>query len=170
MSRTSYMKRAAKHRLAGTPCPHPPGGPLLQVNDRLTGFSHNAVTPVGMLERLPIVLSHRIAALQPALFWMGGGEVDLKLGLPLQASVLPRRRSSNSFFEPLRVWGLYVKVRGSGWWGGLLGGCEMHPRCSSACGYGCRCKSRLAQAVVTLQWALQALHLLCCRVAGRSGP
>ena len=46
----------------------------------LTGYEHNAVTPVGLATAsLPIVLSHRIAAL-PA-FWMGGGEVDLKLAV-----------------------------------------------------------------------------------------
>lgn len=56
-----------------------------QDNDRLTGFSHNAVTPIGMSERLPVILSDRIARLAPPMFWMGGGEVDLKLGLDLQA-------------------------------------------------------------------------------------
>ena len=30
---------------------------------------------------VPIVLSSAVAALSPALFWMGGGEVDLKLGV-----------------------------------------------------------------------------------------
>lgn len=45
----------------------------------LTGFGHNAVTPVGMSTRLPVLLSHHIAELD--YFWMGGGEVDLKLGM-----------------------------------------------------------------------------------------
>ena len=45
----------------------------------LTGFGHNAVTPIGMCTRLPILFSHRIAQLD--FFWMGGGEVDLKLGM-----------------------------------------------------------------------------------------
>lgn len=48
----------------------------------LTGFGHNAVTPVGMRSPLPIIMSHHIQNLQPGYFWMGGGEVDLKLGLP----------------------------------------------------------------------------------------
>ncbi|GIL54987.1 hypothetical protein Vafri_10665 [Volvox africanus] len=52
-----------------------------EVNDRLTGFSHNAVTPICMRERLPILMSHRIAKLQPGEFWLGAGEVDLKVGL-----------------------------------------------------------------------------------------
>lgn len=55
-----------------------------EANDLLTGFSHNAVSPVGLKEPLPIILSHRIAQLQPQMFWMGGGEVDLKLGVDLQ--------------------------------------------------------------------------------------
>lgn len=29
------------------------------VSDRLTGFLHNAVTPVGLAQRVPIILSHR---------------------------------------------------------------------------------------------------------------
>jgi len=29
---------------------------------------------------VPLVLSHHIVALQPDFFWLGGGEVDLKLG------------------------------------------------------------------------------------------
>jgi hypothetical protein len=42
---------------------------------------HNAVSPVGLKDTtLPIVLSHKIAELQPDFFWLGGGEVDLKLG------------------------------------------------------------------------------------------
>ncbi len=47
----------------------------------LTGYGHNAVTPVGMAHPIPIVLSHKILELDPPFFWMGGGEVDLKLGL-----------------------------------------------------------------------------------------
>ena len=47
----------------------------------LTGYGHNAVTPVGMSTPLPILLSHHIADLHPNFFWMGGGEVDLKLGM-----------------------------------------------------------------------------------------
>ncbi|GAX80352.1 hypothetical protein CEUSTIGMA_g7791.t1 [Chlamydomonas eustigma] len=51
------------------------------VSDTLSGFVHNAVTPIGMATPLPIILSHRIPALQPDFFFLGGGEVDLKLGL-----------------------------------------------------------------------------------------
>mmetsp|Transcript_25800 Transcript_25800/g.72241 ORF Transcript_25800/g.72241 Transcript_25800/m.72241 type:complete len:153 (+) Transcript_25800:818-1276(+) len=52
------------------------------VNDRLTGFEHNAVAPVGCATNIPIIVSHKIAELQPDFFWLGGGEVDLKLGMP----------------------------------------------------------------------------------------
>ncbi|GAB4823617.1 hypothetical protein N2152v2_010663 [Parachlorella kessleri] len=50
------------------------------VSDELSGFSHNAVSPIGIKTRLPIIMSHRIAELQPDFFFLGGGEVDLKVG------------------------------------------------------------------------------------------
>jgi prolyl-tRNA editing enzyme YbaK/EbsC (Cys-tRNA(Pro) deacylase) len=56
-----------------------------EVSARLTGYSHNAVSPVGLVDRtVPIVLSHHVAALQPDFVWLGGGEVDLKLGFNCQ--------------------------------------------------------------------------------------
>ncbi|KXZ54798.1 hypothetical protein GPECTOR_4g869 [Gonium pectorale] len=57
-----------------------------EVNDALTGYSHNAVTPIAMRERLPMVLSHRIAALadEEGEFWLGAGEVDLKVCLKVR--------------------------------------------------------------------------------------
>ncbi|GFR50353.1 hypothetical protein Agub_g12562, partial [Astrephomene gubernaculifera] len=58
-----------------------------EVNDELTGFSHNAVTPICMRERLPIVLSHRITQLPAGRFWLGAGEVDLKVGLSVEEFV-----------------------------------------------------------------------------------
>ncbi|KAI5067871.1 hypothetical protein GOP47_0016216 [Adiantum capillus-veneris] len=48
---------------------------------KLTGYSHNAVTPVGMRTKIPIILSDAIMKLWPPFFWLGGGDVDLKLGL-----------------------------------------------------------------------------------------
>jgi len=50
-------------------------------SERLTGFYHNAVSPVGMSVAIPIILSKRIIDLIPKYIYMGGGEVDLKLGL-----------------------------------------------------------------------------------------
>lgn len=46
-----------------------------EVGCALTGFGHNAVSPVGMATRLPIIVASTIPALKPDVFWMGGGEV-----------------------------------------------------------------------------------------------
>ncbi|KAM1159087.1 hypothetical protein EV1_031995 [Malus domestica] len=47
----------------------------------LTGFEHNAVTCVGMKTDIPVILDEAIEKLNPDFFWLGGGEVDLKLGI-----------------------------------------------------------------------------------------
>ena len=52
---------------------------LSESSEALTGYAHGGVTPVGCLQPLPVVLSHHVAALQ--LFYLGAGEVDLKLSL-----------------------------------------------------------------------------------------
>ena len=31
--------------------------------------------------QVPVILSERIAALNPPFFWLGGGEVDVKFGI-----------------------------------------------------------------------------------------
>ena len=54
------------------------------MSDALTGYTHNGVSPVGLATRLPIVLSHAVPALEAgasSLFFLGAGEVDLKVGL-----------------------------------------------------------------------------------------
>jgi prolyl-tRNA editing enzyme YbaK/EbsC (Cys-tRNA(Pro) deacylase) len=48
-------------------------------NDRITGYSHNSVTPFGVKETVPIVLASEIISY--GYFWMGGGHVHLKLGM-----------------------------------------------------------------------------------------
>lgn len=50
-------------------------------NDRLTGYSHNSVTPFGILDssNVSILLCKAIVPLK--WFWMGGGHVNLKLGM-----------------------------------------------------------------------------------------
>jgi len=48
-------------------------------NDRLTGYSFNSVTPFGLIEMVPIILSE--AVVPYLFFWMGGGNVHLKLGM-----------------------------------------------------------------------------------------
>eukprot|EP01092_Planopodium_desertum_P013598 TRINITY_DN6639_c0_g1_i1.p1 TRINITY_DN6639_c0_g1~~TRINITY_DN6639_c0_g1_i1.p1 ORF type:complete len:110 (-),score=4.40 TRINITY_DN6639_c0_g1_i1:32-361(-) len=45
-------------------------------NARLTGYEHNAVTPIGLKSEVPIILSDKI--LKNDTMWLGGGEVDLK--------------------------------------------------------------------------------------------
>ena len=50
-------------------------------SDELTGYTHNAVSPMNSKTRIPIILSDRIAALKPDFFWLGAGEVDLKIGM-----------------------------------------------------------------------------------------
>ncbi|EAY07066.1 hypothetical protein TVAG_140400 [Trichomonas vaginalis G3] len=54
----------------------------------LTGSKHNAMTPVFMRPskkyetyEVPIILSEKIAALDPHFFWLGGGEIDTKFGI-----------------------------------------------------------------------------------------
>jgi prolyl-tRNA editing enzyme YbaK/EbsC (Cys-tRNA(Pro) deacylase) len=55
----------------------------------LSGFGHNAVTPVGMRVKLPLILSHRVLELDATrfdggVFWLGGGEVDVKWQVPVR--------------------------------------------------------------------------------------
>lgn len=52
-----------------------------ETSEQLTGYASGSVTPVGLQNKLPILMSDAIAHLQPAFFWMGGGEEFLKLGL-----------------------------------------------------------------------------------------
>lgn len=51
------------------------------VSDELSGFEHNAVSPIGFKTEMPIILSHKITMLKPSIFFVGAGEVDLKLGM-----------------------------------------------------------------------------------------
>jgi prolyl-tRNA editing enzyme YbaK/EbsC (Cys-tRNA(Pro) deacylase) len=53
----------------------------------LTGFGYNAIMP--FLTKIPllVLLSADIAKLSPAYFWLGGGEVDLKLGISVEEFV-----------------------------------------------------------------------------------
>ncbi|GAB5369970.1 hypothetical protein AAMO2058_001451900 [Amorphochlora amoebiformis] len=45
----------------------------------LSGYGHNAVTPVGMAVSVPMIVSHRI--LELPYIWLGGGEKDVKLAI-----------------------------------------------------------------------------------------
>jgi hypothetical protein len=51
---------------------------------RLGGFAHNAISPMGMREAIPFVLSAEMRALEHPFVWFGGGAVDVKLGVQLE--------------------------------------------------------------------------------------
>ena len=100
-----YNARLSNEALRAFVLEHHKGAlPKSKVNMRLvaegksndmTGFTKNAVTPIGMKNRLPIVLAKEIADLHE--FWLGGGEVDLKVGLPVDDFV----RAYKPFIVPL---------------------------------------------------------------------
>lgn len=50
----------------------------------VTGFPPNGVTPVGLKTPMPLVLDKELTTLEPPMFWMGGGEVNLKLSVDTQ--------------------------------------------------------------------------------------
>ncbi|ESQ55792.1 hypothetical protein EUTSA_v10026162mg [Eutrema salsugineum] len=52
-----------------------------ETSNKLTGFERNAVTCVGMKTNIPVILDEAITKLRPNFFWLGGGEIDLKLGV-----------------------------------------------------------------------------------------
>jgi prolyl-tRNA editing enzyme YbaK/EbsC (Cys-tRNA(Pro) deacylase) len=49
----------------------------------MTGFTHNAVSPFGLMHNIPVILCLSCSQLSPPYIWLGAGEVDLKLGVPL---------------------------------------------------------------------------------------
>jgi prolyl-tRNA editing enzyme YbaK/EbsC (Cys-tRNA(Pro) deacylase) len=51
----------------------------------LTGFVNNAVTPFGILEtRLPLLMTTGMNQLNPSIVYMGAGDVDWKLSVPVK--------------------------------------------------------------------------------------
>ncbi|VFQ70747.1 unnamed protein product [Cuscuta campestris] len=72
-----------------------------EISRNLTGYEHNGVTCIGMKTDIPevmlffltrnetiisgrpnkVILDEAITKLQPEFFWLGGGKVDLKLGI-----------------------------------------------------------------------------------------
>ncbi|XP_074356848.1 uncharacterized protein LOC141696630 isoform X2 [Apium graveolens] len=52
-----------------------------EVSEMLTGYVRNGVTCIGMKTDIPIILDEAILKLDPDFFWLGGGEIDLKLGI-----------------------------------------------------------------------------------------
>ena len=51
------------------------------VSNSLGGFDHNAVSPFGLLNDLPIVICKRCVDMKNSYLYMGGGKVDVKLGI-----------------------------------------------------------------------------------------
>ena len=62
-----------------------------EANLTLSGFEHNAVTPVGMAQRMPIIVSAPLAAFEE--MWLGAGEVDLKLKVNVQQFVAAYKKA-----------------------------------------------------------------------------
>ncbi|KAL0331448.1 UNVERIFIED_CONTAM: hypothetical protein Sangu_1690300 [Sesamum angustifolium] len=52
-----------------------------ETSAKLTGYEHNGVTCIGMKTDIPVILDEAITKLNPDFFWLGGGEIDLKLGI-----------------------------------------------------------------------------------------
>ncbi|KAL6348848.1 hypothetical protein AAG906_033504 [Vitis piasezkii] len=50
-------------------------------SQKLTGYEHNGVTCIGMKTDIPVILDEAIVKLDSNFFWLGGGEIDLKLGI-----------------------------------------------------------------------------------------
>ena len=61
-------------------------------SDRLTGFTHNSVSPYGTLSRVPIIVSAALKE-EVSFMYMGGGDVDLKVGASVEEFV----RSTEAF-------------------------------------------------------------------------
>jgi prolyl-tRNA editing enzyme YbaK/EbsC (Cys-tRNA(Pro) deacylase) len=49
-----------------------------------TGFGNNSVSPFGMLQNIPIIVTKKIAELNPPLLYLGMGHVDWKLSVPVE--------------------------------------------------------------------------------------
>ncbi|GJQ08587.1 hypothetical protein GpartN1_g378.t1 [Galdieria partita] len=46
--------------------------------ESITGYPFNAVTPLAMKRRIPVVISNAIVDLDPPFIWLGGGREDVK--------------------------------------------------------------------------------------------
>ncbi|CAG8481275.1 10278_t:CDS:2 [Paraglomus brasilianum] len=63
----------------------------------LTGFENNGVSPIGMRQPIPVILSKSITEIRPSVFYMGGGHVDWKLAMPTDAFI----KATNCFIADL---------------------------------------------------------------------
>lgn len=65
----------------------------MQVAQALTGFEHNAICPIGMTKNVPVIIAEAITKLDGDWMWLGGGQVDLKLGCTVSEFI----RVTNAF-------------------------------------------------------------------------
>ncbi|KAG2172996.1 hypothetical protein INT44_006969 [Umbelopsis vinacea] len=50
----------------------------------LTGYDNNGVCPMGMNQKIPIILSKAITELKPAIMFLGAGDVNWKIAVPIE--------------------------------------------------------------------------------------
>ena len=49
----------------------------------LSGFGHNAISPIGLKVNIPIIICKRCVSMNPPIIFLGGGDVDVKVALPI---------------------------------------------------------------------------------------
>lgn len=49
----------------------------------LSGFGHNAISPIGLMQAIPVVICRRCLGIKNGIIYLGGGKVDVKLALPV---------------------------------------------------------------------------------------
>ncbi|RKP07397.1 hypothetical protein THASP1DRAFT_30778 [Thamnocephalis sphaerospora] len=49
----------------------------------LTGFGNNGVSPIGCTTSLPIIISKSILSLEPPVLYLGAGDIDWKIAMPV---------------------------------------------------------------------------------------
>ena len=54
------------------------------VSAALTGFDHNAVSPYGLFSSITILVDKACLSVSPAFIWLGGGAVNVKLGIAVR--------------------------------------------------------------------------------------
>eukprot|EP00388_Colpodella_angusta_P007880 GDKJ01021934.1.p2 GENE.GDKJ01021934.1~~GDKJ01021934.1.p2 ORF type:complete len:315 (+),score=68.87 GDKJ01021934.1:22-966(+) len=55
-----------------------------ELSSKLSGYTRNAITPFCMDTDIPVILERRITELNPPMLWLGGGEIDSKIGITLK--------------------------------------------------------------------------------------
>ena len=76
----------------------------------MTGYEYGSVTPFCLKTQLPIVLSKRINDLNPRFFYMGGGEIDLKISkfhVKLLFNIFMKESAQMNFYRKLVIISLF---------------------------------------------------------------